>query len=126
MANPKFVGRKSVWIVAVLVLIFGGYVLLPAKYHFGYKAPAAVVAPVTQVTYQGVDGKNALQILEESHKVDTKLYGTDPYVTGIDGNTPDSSHFWSFYVNGQMAQVGASQYQTKSTDTVMWKVDAIQ
>ncbi len=86
-------------------------------------APAEV--PTTTVTYQGVDGKNALELLQASHQVDVKHYSFGDLVTGIDGITPDSSHFWAMYVNGQFSQVGASAYQTKSTDSVKWEVDAV-
>ncbi len=117
---------KSVWIASVIILILGGYVLLPAKYHFGYIAPVETNQQGSEITYKGIDNVSALKVLETKHTVETKMFGSDPYVTGIDGYTPDTKHFWSFYVNGQMASVGANQYITKSTDTITWKVDAIQ
>lgn len=118
--------NKLILAIAAVILLAGIYVILPAKYHFGYKAPQTTAqAPVTEVTYQGIDGQNALQILEATHKVDVKHYSFGDMVTGIDGTTPDSAHTWSFYVNGQLAQVGAGDYVTKSTDTIDWKVTSI-
>jgi uncharacterized protein YxeA len=79
------------------------------------------------VTYKGVEGKNALELLKASHKVETKTYeGMGELVTSIDGVTPDSKHFWAFYVNGQQSQVGASSYTTKATDNIEWKLEEIQ
>lgn len=79
------------------------------------------------ISYQGDDGRTALDILKASYNVETKTYdGIGEMVTGINGVTPDSKHFWAFYVNGEQAQVGAGQYVTKSGDKVSWKLDAIQ
>ena len=81
----------------------------------------------TEVSYKGVEGKNALELLKQSHKVETKSYeGLGELVTSIDGVSPDSKHFWAFYVNGQQSQVGAGAYTTKDTDTVVWKLEEIK
>lgn len=81
----------------------------------------------SEVSYQGVEGKTALDLLKSSHTVETKTYdGLGELVTTIDGVAPDSKHFWSFYVNGKMAEVGAGQYNTKAGETITWKLDAIQ
>lgn len=123
--QTNIIRNRAAAIVAGLVLLAGLYVLLPAKYHIGYKAPVVTQA-ITQVTYQGIDGQNALQILEASHKVDVKHYSFGDMVTGIDGTTPDSAHTWSFYVNGKLSDVGAGDYVTKSSDSLKWQLDAIQ
>ena len=81
----------------------------------------------TEVSYKGVEGKNALDLLKQSHKVQTKTYeGLGELVTSIDGVSPDSKHFWAFYVNGQQSQVGAGAYTTKGMDTVVWKLEEIK
>jgi hypothetical protein len=78
------------------------------------------------VTYKGVEGKTALELLKASHKVETKTYeGIGELVTSIDGVAPDSKHFWALYVNDAQSQVGASQYVTKATDTITWKLEEI-
>lgn len=83
--------------------------------------------PSTVVTYQGQDGQNALDILKATHKVEVKSYSFGDMVVSIDGIAPNpATHFWSFYVNGEMSQVGASQYQTKSTDVIKWQLDEIK
>jgi hypothetical protein len=78
------------------------------------------------ITYQGEEGKSALQILKEKYQTQTKEFtGMGEFVQSINGVVPDSSHFWAFYVNGVSSQVGASQYQTKATDNIEWKLDVI-
>src|SRR6185369_14025822 len=79
------------------------------------------------ISYKGEQGKTALELLRASHRVETKTFkGVGEFVQSIDGVTPDSKHFWSFYVNGQPATVGADQYKTQDSDTLSWKLEAIK
>ena len=87
--------------------------------------PPTQQVPTSTIEYKGVDGKNALELLQTSHRVDVKHYSFGDLVTGIDGIQPDSSHFWAMYVNGNFSQVGASSYVTKSSDTIKWEIDAV-
>ena len=87
--------------------------------------PPAQQVPTTTITYQGQDGKNALELLKANHQVEAKHYSFGDLVTGIDGVTPDSKHFWALYINDKFSQVGASSYITKSSDTIKWQMDSI-
>ena len=78
------------------------------------------------IEYKGEDGKNSLDLLKASHRLEVKSYSFGDLVTGIDGITPDDKHFWAMYVNGQFSQVGASQYMTKSGDAIKWQIDEIK
>lgn len=85
--------------------------------------------PTTQttITYAGVDGKNALELLKMNHQITTKTFsGVGEFVETINGAKPDEKHFWAFYVNGKSSNVGADQYQTKSSDTIEWKLEEIK
>jgi len=88
--------------------------------------PPQVQVSSNVITYQGQNGKTALAILKANHRVEAKHYDFGDLVTGIDGITPDSSHFWAMYVNNQFSQVGASAYITKNSDTIRWQIDKIQ
>ncbi len=79
------------------------------------------------VSYQGVEGKTAMEILEAKHKVETKDYGDlGKMVISIDGvAATDGENFWAFYVDGQMAAEGASTYQTNDGETIEWKLEAV-
>lgn len=79
------------------------------------------------VEYKGAEGKNALELLKQSHKVETKSYeGLGELVTSIDGVSAASNQFWALYINGQQSQVGASAYMTKDGDTIVWKHEEIK
>jgi hypothetical protein len=88
---------------------------------------AAANTSAKEVSYEGVAGKNALALLKASHATETKTYkGLGELVTSIDGVKVDSKHFWSFYVNGKPATVGAGSYTTKSGDKIVWKLEEIK
>ena len=85
------------------------------------------VKPITNVSYAGKDGQNALDLLKASHQVEAKTFkGIGEMVSGIDGTIADQSHFWAFYVNGKSSDVGASAYVSKNSDTLEWKLEEIK
>ncbi|MGE5392926.1 MAG: DUF4430 domain-containing protein [Candidatus Saccharibacteria bacterium] len=129
--------KRIVPVVVLLVLV-----IVAVAYSFHKKA-VAPTAPVGDqqnqaqtagqqpqgsqtVSYEGQDGQTAMVLLMARHDVATKDYSFGKMVTGIDGVTPDSRHFWGFYVNGQLSQVGADAYVTKSTDRLEWKLEEIK
>lgn len=86
--------------------------------------PVEQTAEATQesFTYQGRDGVDAMTLLEEQTEVDKAPSG---FVTSINGREADDSQreFWAFYVNGEQAQVGAADYETKNDDQIEWKIE---
>jgi hypothetical protein len=80
-----------------------------------------------QVKYTGQDGRTAMDLLKENYNVETGSFGElGEFVKSIDGVEPDSTHFWAFYVNGQIAQVGADTFVTSSVDEIEWKLERIE
>lgn len=78
------------------------------------------------VSYQGQDGKTALEILKNGAEVATEESSFGEFVTGINGVLANSdSEYWSFYVDGAYAQEGAGTYQTKDTERIEWKLEAL-
>lgn len=78
------------------------------------------VAVASAISYPGQEGKNALELLESTHRVDVSAQG---FVNAIDGVNPGDHEFWAFYVNGKQAEVGAKEYQTKNGETIEWKLE---
>ena len=72
-------------------------------------------------------GETAFDLLKADHQITAKDYGSGmgELVESIDGITPDSKHFWEFYVNGKSSNVGASLYILKGGDKIEWKLSAI-
>jgi hypothetical protein len=79
------------------------------------------------ITYQGEEGKNALELLKAKYPVKTKEFpGAGEFVESINGVTPETDYFWAFYVNGATSNVGAGQYVTKTADKLEWRLEKIQ
>ena len=110
--------------MAVVIVLAGGI----GWYAMDHKAKdttttvAATATPQSKdVTYAGKDGSNAMDLLKASFTVETKHYSFGDMVQSINGLAADDTHYWSFYVNGKSSDIGASDYLSKSTDTLEWK-----
>lgn len=77
------------------------------------------------ISYAGVEGRTALELLQENAEVEVSGSGENAFVTAIDGRVADSEQrkYWSFWVNGEMAQVGAGSYVTKDGDMIEWRIE---
>lgn len=130
MGNQK----SKILLVLTGVVIAGaaifGFVVMSGDESNKTTRPAStsqVQAPITEVSYDGVEGKNALEVLKQTHKVETKAYeGLGELVISIDGVAADNKHFWAFYVGEQQSQVGAGVYVTKTSDKITWKLEEIK
>lgn len=120
-------GKKiEIFVIVTIIAIIGIVYAFTRPVQAPTTSQTAQQVPTSTVTYQGQEGKNALDLLNASHRVDSKHYSFGDMVTGIDGVSPDANHFWAMYVNDQFSQVGASAYVTKSTDTIKWQVDEVK
>ena len=75
------------------------------------------------VSYEGVEGKTALEILKETHQVEGQDSDFGTFVTSIDNTQNSSDTFWMFYVNGTLSGVAADKYTTKAGDKIEWKYE---
>jgi len=77
------------------------------------------------VAYSGVTGESALATLRSLVDVETESSDFGEFVTSIAGVAADSSsQFWAFYVNGELASVGAGDYQSATGDLIEWKLES--
>jgi len=119
---PTSTWSSLVIVLATAILAFGLFLV--------FRTPA--VAPTTtsqtqEVSYKGVEGKTALELLKTNATVETQNYeGIGEMVTSINGIASTNDHFWIYYVNGEQGQVGAGTYVTKSTDQISWRYEAAQ
>lgn len=80
-----------------------------------------VIAEKDYVSYQGKTGESALAILKQQGSIEQDISGL---VIAINGRKAlsDKREYWSFFVNGKMAEVGPSEYQTNDKDFIEWKI----
>lgn len=119
--------KKLILTLAALLVIGGGTGVIIANQNDPQPTTTVQEVKKSEFSYQGVEGKDALTLLKESHTVVTTNYeGVGEMVAVIDGVKPNENQFWGFYVNGEMAQVGASSYITKDADKIVWKLVEIE
>lgn len=132
---------KVIALIAVLVMGVGGAGLYATE-HSNKKVddkptstqqstqPAAKLTTSEDkktVSYDGQTGKTALEILKSLTTVATKQSSYGEFVTGIGGVQADgTTQFWSFYVNGKLADVGAGTYKTTNGEKIQWRIENVQ
>lgn len=122
-------------IIAGLVLLTG---LTTAALHVvtGEKAEAPPIAATTTaketsevkvatiVEFTAVKDQTVLEQLQTQAEVEVKDSQYGPYVdsvNGVKGGTDNK--YWSYYVDGQMANIGAGEYTTKGGEKILWKFE---
>ncbi|MBI3984267.1 DUF4430 domain-containing protein [Candidatus Microgenomates bacterium] len=123
----------SVLVAAGLVVGVLGYALIQNNDNPNTDQAAATQS--FQVQYQVSDaeaktvavnsGETALAVLQRVATVVTSGEGANAFVTAINGRKADTSkrEFWSFYVNGKQAEVGAGSYVLQSNDQIQWRIE---
>lgn len=113
---------------ATLVVVGSGAYIVVGKPDAPKQAvqTAVVEQPAERATefisYQGEDGKTALELLKSQAEVQTKSTAYGEMVTAVNGSDGGGSKYWLFYVDGQEAPEGAATYVTKTGQTIEWKL----
>lgn len=118
--NTKLFIFAATIFILVFNVAFGLFLMQRnAKPASENKPPAA--AQNNTFSYKGEEGKDALSILKEKTKVEQSASGL---VVLINNRKADDGkkEFWSFFVNGKMAEVGPADYQTKGGELIEWKI----
>ena len=78
------------------------------------------------ISYEGQDGKTALELLDEKYDIKTEQSSIGVFVTSIDGDENTFDKYWMFYIDDQLAPVGAEAYQTKADEKIEWRYEKLQ
>lgn len=130
----KFYQSKKFVVAVVVTVVAAGSGLFAWNNHTNHQnqlkkqaqvqaAEALAAKQKEDITYKGITGKTALEILKAQHTVVTKTYSFGELVESIDGVEGKGPKYWTFYLNGKMAEVGAGSYQSQSSDTIEWKLE---
>lgn len=115
--------KVIVFVVAFIVIVGG---VGASVWHYESLNTAQIVTnaqhQVTEVTYHGQNGVNALTLLKKYATVQTKQYSFGAFVTSINGTPGNGPKYWTFYINNKEASVGAGEYTTKNGDILTWKL----
>ena len=86
---------------------------------------------IEETTYEAVIEKNTsvydfMDKLRTDGKINFKektYLGLGKFIEEIDGIRGDGTRFWIYYVNGQKAKIGVSNYKINPGDIVSWKYE---
>ncbi len=125
MGRVAQVLKSKTIIIAALVVVIGagaGIGVYEQDQSGHVKTVTNSQHQLTRISYSGKNGVNAFSLLQKYAKVQSKHYSFGEFVTSINGEAGNGPKYWTLYVNGKQATVGASAYITKNSDTVTWKL----
>jgi len=115
--------KTNILAVAVIAALgFGSWAYIANQPNHKVSIITNAQHQTTQLSYHGQTGQTALALLKTHAAILTKHYSFGDMVTTIDGTKGTGPRYWTFYVNGKQAQVGAGTYITKNTDMLSWKL----
>ncbi len=115
--------RKGFVLLAAVFILAASFYLVGSR--LSEQAPESSreiqLAPEI-VSYSGVDGKNALELLKAQAEIEQDASGLVVSINGVKAEA-SQREFWAFYVNDKSAQVGPLEYQTKNSDHIEWRLE---
>jgi hypothetical protein len=122
---------KKVFIAIILAIlaffVWNQSQSTPAPTDAPLVSPTPSASARQVISYQGVAGKTALELLKSSHNVVTKTSSYGEYVESIDGiQGGTEARYWIVYVDGQMASVGAAELTTQDNQSIEWRFETAE
>lgn len=65
--------------------------------------------------------ESAFDALKRVAVVDYKIYATGVFITEINGVRQDENHYWLYFVNGELPEVGCDYYHPKDGDVITFR-----
>lgn len=115
--------QVSIGLVFVALTAFGlaGCNWRTNPFHKAVATQTAVVQS-SVIEYEGKSGQTAYDLLKVGNEVQADTSSLGVMVKSINGLTQTDKEFWTYTVNGVMAEVGADKYVTKDGDKVRWEL----
>lgn len=96
----------------------------PKKAQQSQQQKPATKEQAETVRFTAEADKSVLEQLKTHADVVTKDSQYGAYVDSINGKVGgDGGKYWTFYVDGEMAQIGAEAYITEGGEVVEWKFE---
>ncbi|HSX05303.1 MAG TPA: DUF4430 domain-containing protein [Candidatus Saccharimonadales bacterium] len=122
MSRAAIIKTNTIAVVVAAAVGLGGWAYIANSPSHKVEVVTNAQHQLMQISYHGQQGQNALALLKKHAVVATKHYSFGDMVTTINDVKGTGPKYWTFYINGKMAQVGAGAYATKSSDAISWKL----
>lgn len=133
--------NKLLILIAIFAIAAGVYIFKPSNSEIAASPTPQAQSQefsITQtinfgdgkVEIQDVDvsqDENVLEILKRTKDVETKTYDFGTLVESVEGvvNGTDDK-YWTYMVNGEDANIGASEHSVNPGDAIEWKFSAYE
>lgn len=132
MSTKRFYKQWPFYVILAATILIGivatFYIQSSVKSDNNIVEIAVVESNPEYISYTAVAGKTSLDQLKESTSdVQTKTTEYGEYVDTIGsliGGT--DGKYWTFYIDGEMASVGAGSYTQKGGEKIEWKFVNLQ
>ena len=115
--------NKKIILVVLIALLFGGILF----FNFRATSKTADVTYAYTNTFPGsltvYDFMEKLRSEGEITFAEKNYAGIGKFIEEINGVKGNSDRSWIYYVNGNQAQVGVSNYKLKPGDVVSWQYE---
>lgn len=107
-------------------LAFTGYSVNKGKSETKGKVilEVEVLGSVNQKIYD-FENITALELLQKENNVNLTYSKYGAFIECINEICSDNDNYWMYYVNGEMASVGAGDYNVKNNDTIEFEYGRI-
>lgn len=123
MNKTKKIVLSVFTLVIVSIGIAIGVLINSSSSSSAAAAQSEQATPNNSVEFTAEAGKTILDQLKAQATVETEDSSYGEYVTSINGNKSDGTKYWTYYVDGQMAQQGAADYVTSGGEKISWRLE---
>ena len=114
-------------IILSLLLVIALTACSPAKETVPSPVKTITELPQTEYSFTAeTDNISAYELTESSTVIETQQFDFGSFITSINGVAAPEGSFWSLYLNGEQAQVGANDLYLKKGDSITWKLENVQ
>lgn len=126
MRNKILILVLAALLIAILGLSVAGYFQANKAENKGKVTLKTNVLGVTKEKTYEFENLTALELLQKDNRVNLTFSGYGAFVQCINSICSNSNYYWMYYVNNELAAVGASDYKIKNNDTIEFKYSNIE
>ncbi len=120
----------SILVISVIIVIFSliGVIqnnqdtITPSQSNITLKI---TILGSTQEKEYRLENITALELLQKDNIVNFTNYDFGIFINCINGICSNDDQFWMYYINGQEAPIGVSNYFIKGNDTIDFRYESI-
>ncbi len=123
MRNKILIPVLAALLIVIAVFSIAGYFQLNKTENKGKVTLMTNVLGVTKEKTYEFANLTALELLQKDNLVNLTYSSYGAFVQCINDICSNSNYYWMYYVNSELAPVGASDYRIKNNDTIEFRYE---